>query len=172
MPRAHRRPATWPSLPTTPPNYGSQRLFEPGNGVQYSDDSLHRQPEAIKSARAVACLYFAANEPWSPGMGGETGVFLPDGVTLANAVPPKNNLLLAFEISPNSFHAYQGSTTMQRNSFIWWYHSPPGYLLARHRGGQVADREAEPRDELVAVRERRLVPMVSVGDEDLLGREA
>jgi hypothetical protein len=133
------------SFPNTPPNYGSQRLFESGNGCQYSDDSLHRQPESLKSARSIACLYFAANEPWSPGMGGETGVFLPDATTLATAVPPKNNLLLAFEICPNSFHAYQGSATMQRNSFIWWYHSPPGYLLARHRG-MVDARARDGRD--------------------------
>lgn len=130
------------SVSNTPPNFRDQRLYDSGNGCHYQDDSLHRQPESLKTARAVACLYFTANEAWSPGMGGETGIFLPDGATLVAAVPPKNNQLLAFEISPNSFHAYRGSTTMQRNSFVWWYHSAPGYLLARHR----AAVEARVRD--------------------------
>jgi hypothetical protein len=120
------------SFPDSPPNFGGQRLYSTSSGCNYSDDSKHRQPESLKTARSVACLYFTANEPWSPGMGGETGIYLPDGTTLVAAVPPKNNLLLAFEISPLSFHGYRGSATMQRNSFIWWYHSAPGYLLARH----------------------------------------
>jgi hypothetical protein len=119
------------SFPNLPPNIGSQRV-NLNVGCNYCDDSRDRQPESLKSARAVACLYFTANEPWAPGMGGETGIYMPDGATLAYAVPPKNNLLLAFEISPLSFHTYEGSATLQRNSFIWWYHAPPGYLLNRH----------------------------------------
>ena len=65
-------------------------------------------------------------------MGGETGIYLPDGKTLVAKIPPKNNLLFAFEISPLSYHAYLGSETMQRNSFIWWYHSHPSYLMSRY----------------------------------------
>jgi len=120
------------SFPNIPPNFGSHRVYSDGCGVNYSDDSKHRQPDTIKTARAIACLYYTANAVWEPGMGGETGIYLPDGKTLVASVPPKNNTLFVFEISPLSFHAYLGSQTMQRNSFIWWYHSDPTYLLKRH----------------------------------------
>jgi hypothetical protein len=126
------------SFPNTPPNFGSQRLFVDGNGVNYSDDSKDRQPNTIKTARAIACLYYTANADWKPGMGGETGIYLPDGKTLVAAIPPKNNTLFAFEISPLSYHAYLGSQTMQRSSFIWWYHAEPSYLMRRHQAAIAA----------------------------------
>lgn len=130
------------SFPNIPPNHGGQRVYFDGCGCNYSDDSKHRQPETIKTARAIACLYYTANPTWSPGMGGETGIYLPDGKTQVSAVPPKNNLLFAFEISPLSYHAYLGSNVMQRSTYIWWYHAAPGYLMKRHAQSAAARTRA------------------------------
>jgi hypothetical protein len=126
------------SFPNIPPNHGSLRVFTDGTGCNYSDDSKHRQPDSIKTARAIACLYYTANQDWTPSLGGETGVYLPDGKTLVASIPPKNNSLFAFEISPLSYHAYLGSETMQRSSFIWWYHASPSYLMKRHAASVAA----------------------------------
>lgn len=120
------------SFPNTPPNHNGLRLFSSEHGVNYSDDSRDRQPNSIKTARSIACIYYVGNAKWNAGMGGETGVFLADGKTLFATVPPRNNSLFLFEISPVSYHAYMGSQTHFRNSYIWWYHSAPGYLLHRH----------------------------------------
>lgn len=122
------------SFPNIAPNYAGQRIYFDGCGCTYSDDSRDRQPKSIKTARAVACLYYSANRPWKPGMGGETGIYMTDGTTLVSAIPPKNNLLFVFEISPLSYRAYLGSQSMQRSSYIWWYHAPPSYLTKRHSG--------------------------------------
>lgn len=80
------------------------RVFASNSGVNDSDDSKSRQPVSIKTARSVACLYYTGNVPWQPGFGGETGVYRPDGKTLFKAVPPRNNSLFMFEISPGQPH--------------------------------------------------------------------
>ncbi|MDZ4852087.1 MAG: 2OG-Fe(II) oxygenase family protein [Pirellulaceae bacterium] len=120
------------SFPNIPPNVFGQRMYFDGCGCNYSDDSRDRQPNTIKTTRAIACLYYIANEEWQPGMGGETGVYRPDGKTLSTTIPPKNNSLFVFEISPISYHAYLGSATMRRSSIIWWYHAEPVYMHRRH----------------------------------------
>ena len=129
------------SFPNVPPTHNGLRVYYDGSGCNYSDDSKDRQPETIKTARSIACLYYSANVDWKPGMGGETGVYLPDGKTLVASIPPKNNLLFAFEICPLSYHAYLGSESMQRSSFIWWYHSAPNYLLNRHAASVAARQQ-------------------------------
>jgi hypothetical protein len=133
------------SFPSIPANFQGQRIYDERGGCRYSDDSRDRQPGTIKTARAVACLYYTANPEWTPGMGGETGIYLQDGKTLVASIPPKNNSLFAFEISPMSYHAYQGSETMQRSSYIWWYHASPSMLVRRH-DSVVAARNREGRD--------------------------
>ncbi len=136
------------SFPNTPPNHNGLRIFSTEHGVNYSDDSRDRQPNAIKTARSIACIYYIGNAKWNAGMGGETGLFLADGKTLFATVPPRNNSLFLFEISPVSYHAYMGSQTHYRNSYIWWYHSAPGYLLNRHAHSvkQKSDRGLDPWD--------------------------
>jgi hypothetical protein len=131
--------AGWPhtdfaivSFPDEPPNIAGLRYFHEDNGCNYADDSRDRQPSAIKTARSIACLYFTANPDWQPGMEGETGIYADLGNRLVDRIPPRNNSLLIFEISPISYHAFLGSSKVQRNSYIWWYHSNPGYLLERH----------------------------------------
>lgn len=120
------------SFPRTQPNLNGVRVFPVDDGCTYADDTAERQPNAVKTARSLACLYYVANEQWEPGKGGETGVFSNMGERLIAKIPPKNNSLFVFECSPLSYHAYLGSEHMERNSFIWWYHSDPGYLLDRY----------------------------------------
>ncbi len=120
------------SFPNSPTNCNGLRVFHQGNGCNYADDSRDRQPESIKTARAVACLYYTANPEWQLGMEGETGIYADLGKRLVDRVPPKSNSLFIFEISPISYHGFLGSSKVQRNSYIWWYHSSPGYLLERH----------------------------------------
>ncbi|MCA9132256.1 MAG: 2OG-Fe(II) oxygenase [Planctomycetales bacterium] len=121
------------SFPNEPPNHQGLRWYYQGCNCHYSDDSRDRQPQAIKTARAIACLYYTANDPWVEGMGGETGLYSDLGKRLVGKIPPRNNSLFAFEISPISYHAYLGSETRQRNTYVWWYHAQPSYLLHRHR---------------------------------------
>jgi hypothetical protein len=128
------------SFPNEPPNVGGLRFFHEGNGCQYADDTKDRQPNALKTARSIACLYFTANPVWHPSMEGETGIFDDFGKRLVARVPPKSNSLLAFEISPLSYHAFMGSPKVQRNSYIWWYHSNPRYLLERHEASAAYKR--------------------------------
>lgn len=120
------------SFPNTPTHFNGWRIFHQGNGCNYADDSRDRQPDSIKTARAVACLYYTANPEWERGMEGETGIYADLGKRLVDRVAPKSNSLLIFEISPISYHGFLGSTQVQRNSYIWWYHSHPRYLLERH----------------------------------------
>jgi hypothetical protein len=121
------------SFPNELPNYQGMRIYQEACGCNYSDDSRHRQPDSIKTSRALACLYYTANVEWNSGMGGETGIFTDLGKRLVASIPPRNNSLLVFETSPLSYHAYLGSPAMQRNSYIWWYHADPNYLLRRYR---------------------------------------
>jgi len=131
--------AGWPhtdfavvSFPDEPANYRGMRIYYDGCGCNYSDDSRDRQPQTLKTARALACLYYTANPEWQPGMAGETGLYADLGHRLVSSIPPRNNSLLVFEVSPISYHAYLGSDVAQRNSYIWWYHADPNYLLGRH----------------------------------------
>jgi hypothetical protein len=120
------------SFPNIPCNFSSHRVFTQDYSVNYADDSALLQPDTLKTARSIACLYYTASNHWSAGKGGETGLFLPNRETLAVKVPPRGNSLLAFEISPLSYHAYLGSASMERNCFIWWYHSPIPYITERY----------------------------------------
>jgi hypothetical protein len=78
------------------------------------------------TVRAVAVLYYLFNPPWSPGDGGETGLyrFYDDPVSEpAAAVPPVNNSLVAFECTPHSYHSFIAGQK-SRNSVIMWLHRP------------------------------------------------
>lgn len=141
------------SFPRIDPNVFGQRMYFDGCGCNYSDDSSDRQPNTIKTSRAIACLYYTANDEWKRGMGGETGLYMPDAKTLVDAIPPKNNSLFVFEISPISYHAYLGSSIMRRSSIIWWYHADAVYLHSRHAAAVAyrVDRKTDPWDRWTGV---------------------
>ena len=105
------------SYPKNGSRYNGFNVFQPDSGCIYADDTRDRQPDSLKMARSVACLYYHGNHDWQPGDGGETAIYLADKKTIAKKVPPIHNSLFAFEISPDSLHGYLGIATI-RSGFL------------------------------------------------------
>lgn len=120
------------SFPPDGPRVNGFNVFQPNTGCNYSDDSRDRQPTSLKLARSVACLYYFGNRDWQQGDGGETALFAIDRMSPVKKVAPIHNTLLAFEISPVSFHSYQACPNHTRDSFIWWYHSNVSWMEEHH----------------------------------------
>lgn len=108
-------------------------MWEPTD-CNYTEDSLNDQPNTVKVARYIACIYYLDNAPWQLGDGGETGIYngFEKDLPLAGKIAPINNCLFFFEITPFSFHCAQGCTR-QRNSLIWWYHTSPAYQYFKNK---------------------------------------
>ncbi len=89
---------------------------------------------AIHCVRSIAMLYYFNNPEWKEGDGGETGMYLDweEGSKHVRKINPTNNKLLAFEISPKSFHAFHSNKKNIRNSMVMWFHSPEAYVTARY----------------------------------------
>jgi 2OG-Fe(II) oxygenase superfamily len=78
-----------------------------------------------KVVRAVTMIYYLANRSWSPGDGGETGLYrtAADPVERPAAIaPPVNNSILIFENGPGSYHSFIRNRRHPRNSVILWLH--------------------------------------------------
>lgn len=75
----------------------------------------------FRTMRVIALLIYLGNEPWQEGDGGGTGLYAGKGMLPAMVVEPRRNRLLAFQISPKSFHAFQENKT-ERNSITQWFH--------------------------------------------------
>jgi len=99
----------------------------------YSDDSIDKQPDSIKMIRSVALLYYLNNkDPWQESDKGGTSVYTGWNFdSFVKEIPPLNNTLFAFEVCPNSFHGFSGSS-FDRSCMVQWFHSSPAYLLHRH----------------------------------------
>ena len=92
-----------------------------------------------ETVRAIAILYYLNNPEWSPGDGGETGLYRAASDTSDQAVvsvPPINNSLLAFECSPRSFHTFR-TNREPRNSVIVWLHREKAEALAQWGEGSI-----------------------------------
>lgn len=79
----------------------------------------------VKEVRAVAVLYYTANEDWSPGAGGETGLFHEQTDSVDEAAvkaPPLNNSMLIFPCTPHSYHSFLSNPKLERNSIVMWLH--------------------------------------------------
>lgn len=77
----------------------------------------------VKQKRTIAIIYYFNNPEWKQGDGGETGLYASkDEKTLVKKIAPINNRLFAFDISPNSFHAFQ-QNFKERNTIIQWFHA-------------------------------------------------
>lgn len=88
-----------------------------------------------ETVRAAALLFYLANDPWSRGDGGETGLFSSLRSPIsgpAAVVPPINNSLLCFPCTPFSCHAFLSNRRSARNSVILWLHVPRAQAEARH----------------------------------------
>lgn len=89
---------------------------------------------ARETIRAVSVLFYLANPEWSPGDGGETGLFADfDTARLGPraTVAPINNSLMIFECTPFSLHAFQSNRLKPRNSVIMWLHRAKDDAIAR-----------------------------------------
>lgn len=93
-------------------------------GYKTGDGTLSdREKEEV--VRGVVVIFFLLNDGWSPGDGGEIGLYdARDAVVGEPAVAcaPESNSLVAFECTPASFHAYMGETRRPRTSIIMWVH--------------------------------------------------
>lgn len=77
----------------------------------------------FKQKRTIAIIYYFNNPEWSEGDGGETGLYsAKDEKALVKKIEPINNRLFAFDISPESFHAFQ-ENFKERNTLIQWFHA-------------------------------------------------
>jgi len=89
---------------------------------------------AREMMRAVVIIYYLNNPTWSPGDGGETGLYRSGMDAVSDAVvsvPPMNNSLVAFECTPTSFHSFRSNRVQPRNSVIVWLHRDKQDVLAR-----------------------------------------
>jgi len=97
---------------------------------------------ARQTIRAAALLFYLANPPWTPGDGGETGIYrcgsdAPERPL--SAVPPVNNSILLFECTPWSFHGFIRNRRAERNSLVMWWHREPSDVARRWGADAVVD---------------------------------
>ncbi len=78
----------------------------------------------VPCRRIIAILFFLNNDDWKEGDGGELGIYRKDNPVPVKKIAPRNNTLFAFQISADSFHAFQ-TNNKERNSFVQWFHIPP-----------------------------------------------
>lgn len=79
----------------------------------------------IQRIRAVACIFYLANEKWHRGDGGETSLYLTRDSRIeepATSIVPENNSLIAFPVTPYSFHTFLRNRRHPRNSIVLWLH--------------------------------------------------
>ena len=89
------------------------------------------------TVRAIALLLYLHNPPWSPGDGGETGLYSYRKQPVSQptkAIAPRNNSLFLFECRPTSYHSFLKNRNGPRNSMIMWLHRP--YQNAVERWGE------------------------------------
>jgi hypothetical protein len=81
----------------------------------------------VETVRAAALLFYLANEPWTPGDGGFTGLYESGDTPVDRPraiAPPINNSLLLFRCTPRSYHTFVSNQRHVRNSIIMWLHRP------------------------------------------------
>jgi len=87
-----------------------------------------------ETVRAVVILFYLNNAAWRVGDGGETGLYRAARDAVGHsviAVPPLNNSLVAFEVTPASFHAFRKNHRHARNSVIVWLHREKSEVVSR-----------------------------------------
>jgi 2OG-Fe(II) oxygenase superfamily len=89
----------------------------------YHRGSTRTRAEVLRRVRAVAMIFYLANEPWRAGDGGETALYAGvDRRTPSALVPPINNSLVLFECTPYSYHTFVQNRRWPRSSIILWLH--------------------------------------------------
>jgi hypothetical protein len=106
----------------------------PVRGMTDYFSGVVRSPAArpVEYIRVATMIFYLANDGWTEGDGGETGLFsTASGIGPKALCPPVNNSLLLFECMPHSFHALQGNPGRDRNSIILWLHADVESVLQR-----------------------------------------
>jgi hypothetical protein len=99
--------------------------LHPDPGGSRSQGARRTGPGVTHAARAIGLIYYLNNAQWSPGDGGETALYGPNGCEPVVQVAPLNNRLLAFSVSPISAHAFLSNQNNPRNSAVIWLHASP-----------------------------------------------
>lgn len=99
-----------------------ERTEEPGGNAK---------APVFQEMRTIALLYYLNNNGWAEGEGGETGLYRSKGESPVKLVAPKNNRMLAFRISPKSFHAFQ-ENFKPRSSIVQWFHIDPAWCKEKY----------------------------------------
>lgn len=102
------------------------------NGIVFREREKKGLPGEFTQRRTIALIYYLGNDQWREGDGGETGLYRSAGEMPELLVSPKNNRLLAFEISPKSLHAFQSNKT-PRMSIVQWFHIDENYAEQKYR---------------------------------------
>ncbi|PZS18162.1 MAG: 2-oxo acid dehydrogenase [Pseudonocardiales bacterium] len=139
----HHEPGSasgWPHNDLNPgwfgdPPAGEHGIRLPSHGViEYQKGTRAPDVEARETIRAVSLLFYLGNPEWTPGDGGETGLFSSyDSAHLGPraAAAPLNNSLVMFECTAFSLHAFLSNRVKPRNSAIMWLHRTKDEVLAR-----------------------------------------
>ena len=94
--------------------------------------SLSSRPGSNGSrVRAIAALYYLNNGPWSPGDGGETGLYLnwdnPVSEPVAR-IPPIDNSLLVFECNPYSYHSFLANRRRRDSVIVFFFRDADDFV--------------------------------------------
>jgi hypothetical protein len=115
--------------PTWFPRAVNSEIQAPNNELcsYRTGDGPLRPDEKIEVVRGAVAIFFLLNDGWRPGDGGETALF--HHAQLSEPIPavrcaPENNSLVAFECTPQSFHAFRSNHRLPRTSIIMWIHRP------------------------------------------------
>ncbi|CAM3075798.1 2OG-Fe(II) oxygenase [Skermania piniformis] len=112
------------------------------DGVDYYRGDRPTGVTARETVRAVSVMFYLANPPWSPGDGGETGLYpsFDEGVQgTGRLVPPVNNSLVMFECTPFTWHSYAGRSRNPRNCVVMWLHRPKHDAIERWGEASIAN---------------------------------
>lgn len=98
------------------------------NGVIFREQTNNHPGDTTlyQEMRIITLLYYLGGHVWEEGDGGYTGLYQTKEGSPVKLVVPKNNRLLAFQISPKSFHAFQKSFK-PRSSIVQWFHIDPAW---------------------------------------------
>jgi len=101
-------------------------------GCLYTDDTISN-PNTTKVIRSIALLYYLDNDDSTSAIGGGTGIYATQEKNKPiKVIEPKNNRLLIFEITHNSYHGFIGAN-FPRSCIVSWFHSEPSYMIERHK---------------------------------------
>ena len=94
-----------------------------------------RSAGALHCVRSIAILYYFNNQKWYDDFGGETAFYedYKEDSEPLKKVAPISNRLLAFEVSPLSYHSFINNRMMNRNSLVMWFHSNEKWAIERYK---------------------------------------